>query len=106
MSNFQTVVPHQLGKDQARVQLESVLPTLVSGFGDHVTDLRGDWKGDELHYGFTAVGMKIEGRLVVEDAAARVYCQLPFAAMLFRGRLEKEIHTHLGNALRGPEAQS
>lgn len=106
MANFQTQVPHQLGKVQARTQLETVLPELVSGFGDSVSDLQGHWKGDELHYGFTAVGMRIEGRLVVEETAAHVYCQLPFAAMLFRGRLEKEIHTHLGNALRVPPSGS
>ncbi|MFO0868044.1 MAG: polyhydroxyalkanoic acid system family protein [Pirellulales bacterium] len=99
MAQFSTQVPHQLGRDGARARLEQVLPRLAAGFGDEVRDLEGTWHGHELHYGFTAVGLKIQGRIIVEEAAAHVHCQLPLAAMLFRGRLEKEIHTRLGEAL-------
>ena len=34
-----------------------------------------------------------------EEAAARVHCQLPMAALLFRGRIEQEIRLHLSAAL-------
>lgn len=100
MPEFVTTVPHSLGQAQARTQLESVLPRLVEGFGDHVTDMQGEWRSNELHYGFIALGMSIQGRLVVEEAAAHVHCKVPFAAMLFKGRIEQEIKTHLGAALR------
>lgn len=100
MASFQTVVPHQLGLAEARARLESVLPELAAGFGDHVSELVGTWQENELQYGFTAVGMKVSGRIVVEELAARVHCQLPFAAMLFRGRIEQEIRTHLAHALK------
>jgi hypothetical protein len=101
MAQFQTVVPHQLGRAAARARLEQVLPRLAAGFGDQLSDLQGAWHGHELHYGFTAVGFKITGQIVVEEAAARVHCQLPMAALLFRGRIEQEIRVHLSAALRG-----
>lgn len=102
MAQFQTVVPHQLGRSAARARLEQVLPRMAAGFGDQLRDLHGAWHDHELHYGFTAVGFKITGQIIVEEAAARVHCQLPMAAMLFRGRIEQEIRLHLGAALRDP----
>ncbi len=100
MPEFVTSVPHALGQAQAKTRLESVLPRLIEGFGDNVSDVTGEWRSNELHYGFVALGMSIKGRLVVEDDAAHVHSQVPFAAMLFRGRIEQEIKTHLSNALR------
>lgn len=104
MAQFQTVVPHRLGQSAARVRLEHVLPRMAAGFGDQLSDLEGDWRGNELHYGFTAVGFRITGQIVVEEAAARVHCQLPMAALLFRGRIEQEIRLHLGAALSDTQA--
>jgi hypothetical protein len=100
MAQFQTVVPHRLGRTAARARLEEVLPRMVAGFGDQLSDLQGSWHGHELRYGFTAVGFKITGQILVEEAEARVQCQLPMAALLFRGRIEQEIRHHLSAALK------
>ena len=91
MAQFQTVVLHQLGRSAARARLEEILPRLAAGFGDQLSNLRGVWHENELHYGFTAVGFQITGQIVVDEQSARVHCQLPMAAMLFRGVCARSI---------------
>ena len=53
-------------------------------------------------FGENLKGITIDGELVVDDDQALVRCRLPFAAMLFRGRIESDIQKTLREALTGP----
>lgn len=99
MPRITTEVPHQLGQSQAIERLRVFVPRMAESFADQVRDMQGEWIENALHYSFVAVGFKVRGQLIVEEAVARVHCDVPLAAMLIRGRLEKEIRGRLTSLL-------
>ena len=100
MPSITTEVGHSLGKDLAVQRLNDFMTNVHQQFPGALTQVESQWHGNELRYGFTARGLRIQGTLTVEDQLARVECQLPFAAMLMRGMIEKEIRGQLEQMLR------
>ena len=47
----------------------------------------------------TTFGMKFKGLLTVEDDAVQIDGDLPFAAMMFKGRIESEVRDSLEKLL-------
>ena len=72
---------------------------IKSQYGDHVQDLEENWVDHILHFGFSAKGFKINGNVKVEEQQVTFDGKLPFAAAMFRGRIEKEVRTALTRAL-------
>lgn len=100
MPQFTTEVSHQLGQSQALERLRVFLPQMAESYADHLRDMQGEWIDNSLHYSFVAIGFAVRGRLIVEEAVARVHCEVPLPAMLIRGRLEQEIRSRLTQLLR------
>ena len=88
-------VPHKLGTAAAVERLTAFLDGVRRDYADKISNVRGGWQQNMLHFGFTTYGMAIEGTLTVEDAAVRVAGKLPLAAALFRGQVEKTIRDEL-----------
>ena len=99
MPSLTTVVPHTLGRELALERLRNFVTSAQDRYRDHLSDMEGTWVDNRLDYGFRARGLKIAGTLTVEDEHARVELQLPFAALIFRGQLEQEIHRQLKETL-------
>lgn len=99
MPRITTEVSHQLGQSQAIERLRVFVPRMAESFADQVRDMQGQWIENALHYSFVAVGFTVRGQLIVEESVARVHCDVPVAAMLIRGRLEKEIRGRLTRLL-------
>jgi len=68
-------------------------------YGDRVSGLHEQWNDHELCFAFTAAKMKIAGKVSVEPAAVRVTAELPWAAMVFRGLIERQVRQQLGELL-------
>lgn len=100
MPGFKANFEHNLGKDKAIEKLKSFSDEVRAKYGSQITDLEESWdeKGN-LQFGFKALGMKISGLLQVDDREARIEGELPFAAVMFRGKIEQEITAALANAL-------
>lgn len=93
-------VPHQLPIAEAVTRLQNFLEEVRREHADRVSNVQGDWQGETLQFGFTAMSMKINGNLVVREEEVHVSGNLPFAASLFRGTIESTIRGELEKLLR------
>src|SRR4030095_4541539 len=82
--------PHQLGRDVAQTRLRGLLEKVKARHGDKVSDLRESWTDNVLHFGFRTFGFNVEGVVMVDDSEVRLDGQIPFAAVMFKGKIEQE----------------
>ena len=99
MPTFSTEVPHQLGAEQATERLKQFVEQVREQYKEFVTDLQGSWADNLLTFSFRAYGFKIDGTLTVDERAARLAGTLPFAAVVFRGKIEQTIAGELRREL-------
>ena len=99
MPAFNVSVPHALGQPAALGRVQQFLDNVERDYAAHVSDVRGEWTGHRLQFGFVATGMPISGTLVVEESHVHVNGPLPLAAVLFRGRIEQTIREQLQQLL-------
>jgi len=95
MPKFGVTVPHQLTKDEARSRLERFIEVLQTKFEGKVSDLQQSWDGDTLNFGFKTFGIQLKGGIAVNDNELQLDGDLPFAAMMFRGKIESDIKEQL-----------
>ena len=99
MPKFNTAVPNPLGKDNARSAVEGLLSRVTEKYGDQVSALDQSWEGDTLNFSMTTYGFKITGNLVVEEEQVKIDGDLPFAAAMFKGKIEGSIRNELEKCL-------
>jgi putative polyhydroxyalkanoate system protein len=95
MPKFGVRVPHTLTKDEARSRLERFVEMIEMKYADKVSDLRQSWEGDTLKFHFKSYGIALDGGITVEDNELNLAGDLPFAAMMFKGKIESEIRESL-----------
>ena len=100
MASFRVAVPHNLGREQARARVERFLDEVRRDYADQISDVRGQWTGDQLDFSFVAMGLTIRGSLAVHDDLVEVFGPLPLAAMFFRGQIEQTMRQELEKLLR------
>jgi len=96
--NFQ--IPHELSAQDAQGRLQRFSEHLESKFGDQVKDLEQSWSDKELSFGFKTYGIRIDGKITVESESVNVDADLPFSAMMFKGKIESEIRQQLERILK------
>jgi hypothetical protein len=99
MPAFNVEVPHQLGQQSARQRLEHFIQKATETYKDQISELEGNWNDDTLDFRITTYGFKISGKLEVMENLVRLSGQLPFAAIAFRGKIEKAFASELNRAL-------
>lgn len=95
MPKFNLEIPHQLSVDEAKDRLTRFTEMISSKFQDSVEDLEQSWSGDSLSFGFKTFGFKIQGEIEVLENKLVLNGDLPFAAMMFKGKIESEIRQQL-----------
>lgn len=95
MPKMSVNVPHQLDQEQATERLKGILEKIKERYQGQVSDLHEDWQGNVLNYAFKTFGFNVKGAMHVEPQQVRVEGDLPFAAMMFKGRIEQELKTTL-----------
>ncbi len=100
MPSFGLKLPHPLGQETAMARLRDFATSIHQQSHDRVQNVEQRWEGNHLLFSFSTAGLSISGRVVVEEEHALVEGQLPFAAVVFRGRIEQEIRTRLEALLR------
>ncbi len=91
MPKVNVSVPHKLGADEAKRRIQSLITDSKSKFGSQATDVRETWTENHNDFGFKAMGMSVTGSLDVQPSAVGISMDLPFAALPFKGKIEKEI---------------
>jgi putative polyhydroxyalkanoate system protein len=99
MPSLTITVPHSLGADEATARLKTFLERLKEKYKDQMSNLEQQWEGNKLDYGFSTFGFNIKGDLNVEPNEVRVSGSLPFAAMMFKGKIEQSIREELEKLL-------
>jgi len=99
MPEFKTEVPHQLGKEEAVLRLKSFVEQVRDRFQDQLDNADGAWLDNVLDFTLNASGVRITGKLTVEETRAHVAGQLPLIAVPLRGMIERQIASQLQSAL-------
>lgn len=100
MPKLSITLPHTLGRDQAAERLNSFMERLKEKHQDRVGDLQEEWEGDTLKFSFTTFGFKISGVGTLSESEVKMDIDLPFAAMMFKGKIEGEIRETLTRILK------
>lgn len=99
MPGFSTEVPHELGQEAAVEKLKGFLDQVQQRYPKEISEIEGDWNANVLSYAFTTFGIKVDGTLTVEEALVRMDGNLPFAAMMFKGKISQSIKVALEKAI-------
>lgn len=95
-------VPHNLPQQKAVEQARPALDKTVSDFEGH--DLQIAWNGPAADFSFKSLAFTIKGNVTIDAEQATVQVDLPFAAMMFKDKVEKAIAKNLSRALTPPTA--
>ncbi len=100
MPKFNFEIPHSLSADDAQAKVQKFAEALQSKLKDQVSDLQQTWDGNDLVFGFKTFGIKIDGKISVLDDKLAIEGELPFAAMMFKGKIESEMREQLERLLK------
>jgi hypothetical protein len=95
-------IPHTLGKEAALEKTKTFLERVKQKYADKVSALDGQWSDNVLTFKLTTFGITINGTLTVEETVAKFVGDIPFAAMMFKGQIEKGIREELEKCLKAP----
>jgi hypothetical protein len=95
MPKLTVTVPHTLDPQEATKRLQGFLERVRSRYADQVSDLEEEWGENSGTFGFKTYGFNVKGSMAVEPNQVRVEGDLPFAAMMFKGRVEQTIRENL-----------
>jgi hypothetical protein len=99
MPSLSLTTPHALGLEEATTRLKNFFEKLKERHKDQVSNLEEQWHDNRLEYGFSTYGFNIKGELTVEPNEVRVNGTLPFAAMMFKGKIEQSVREELEKLL-------
>ncbi len=91
MPSLKLVFPHQLGQPEAAARLKNLLTRVKEKYQDQVSDLQESWNENTLTFSFSTYGFKVNGDVIVEPSEVRLDGQIPFAAMMFKGKIENAL---------------
>jgi hypothetical protein len=99
MPKINITVPHQLGQPVATERLHSFLARLKEKHQDQVSNLQEEWTDNSLKFSFKTFGFQFQGLGTVSDTETKIDLDMPFAAMMFKGKIESEIRDTLTRVL-------
>ncbi len=99
MPSLTIKVPHSLGTEEATTRLKSFFEKLKERHQDKMSNLEEQWDGNCLNYAFSTFGFNIKGDMNVESEEVCVNGNLPFAAMMFKGKIEQSVREELEKVL-------
>ena len=99
MPKMSVTVPHQLGQAEAAKRLGGFMEEVQKKYADQLKIVEQNFGETGGTFAFKTMGMTISGRIEVRESEVLVECDLPFAAMMFKGRIEKEMRESLVKVL-------
>jgi putative polyhydroxyalkanoate system protein len=85
------LVPHRLGRQEARRRLDSGIDRLQRELRALLSGLDYHWQGDTLYFSASAMWQRITGRIEVLDDAVRVEIELPWVMRFLRDTITKRV---------------
>lgn len=84
-------VPNPLGQSRALELVAQFMPQVQERFKDLVKDVEQTVAGNQINFSFRTMGLKITGTTTIEDSKVNVKMDLPFAAMMIKGKIQSEM---------------
>jgi len=95
MPSLTVAVPHDLQQQEATDRLKARFGNLKDRFGRDVRDVKEEWDGHLLRFGFTTYGIQIRGTVTSGASDVTVAADLPLVAMPLKGAIERQIREEL-----------
>jgi len=93
-------VPNPIGQERALDLIQSFMPKVQERFKDSIKDVQQDVTGNVVSFSFKSMGMGIQGSLTVDEQQVNVAMDLPFAALMVKGKIQSEMTDALKRLLR------
>jgi len=97
MPDVTVEVPHGLDPQEVIDKAKPVLEKTISDFEGH--DLEMQWTDNRAEFSFKSLAFTIKGNMVVETGKLTVTIELPFAAMMFKDKVQQAISKRLTKAM-------
>ena len=91
MPKLNMSVSHSLTQEEAVKRIKNLLNDVKTQFADKIRDLHEEWDGNVGKFDFSAMGFPVSGTLTVKTSQVDISGHLPFAAILFKGKIESTI---------------
>lgn len=101
MPKVVVAVPHSDDADEIVRRAEPYIEKIVEDFQGE--DLELEWEGRRADFTFTSLTFKIKGDVEVDENQIAVGVDLPFAALMFKDKVEKAIKKNLTRAVEGEQ---
>ncbi len=99
MPSMNVTVPHPFTQDEATERLKKLLEFAKARNEGKVTDLVEEWTDHRLTFSFSTFGFKVSGSVDVEPHDVQVQGTIPFAAVMFKGKIEQAVKDELRRVL-------
>ena len=99
MPKLTVAVPHSLSQEEVTSRLKGFLERVRGRYEDQVSDLQEQWGENSGTFSFKTYGFNVKGNVDVEPSQVKVEGDLPFAAMMFKGKVEQAIRENLTRLL-------
>jgi putative polyhydroxyalkanoate system protein len=100
------LVPHRLGRQEARRRLDRGIGRLEDELGTILSGLDHHWQGDTLNFTASAMWQRITGRIEVLDDAVRVEIELPWVMQFLRDTITKRVRGRSVALLEKPPGEA
>ena len=99
MPKMSLAIPHELGSEEATERVTRLAAKIHDRYKDQAKDLEESWEGNTLNFSFRSMGMNFKGDVTVEDSEVKMTGDLPFAAMMFKGKIEQAVREQMTKTL-------
>ncbi len=82
---------HSLKQDEALKRIKGLLNKLKNDYGSMVSELSERWNDNVAEFSFKAMGMMVEGTILVTDSVVGLDAKIPLAALPFKSTIEQKI---------------
>jgi hypothetical protein len=91
MPKISLSIAHALPPAEACARLKNLLNEVKAQNADKISDLHEEWDGHSGKFRLLAAGFRVSGAVIVKESQVDITGDLPFAAILFKGRIESAI---------------
>jgi Putative polyhydroxyalkanoic acid system protein (PHA_gran_rgn) len=99
MPKFSVTIPHSLTKEEAVQRLGKFADKVQEHYKDTIKDFEQSWDGDVSKFSFKTFGLIISGKMLIDAPEVKLEGEMPFAAMMFKGKIEQSIRGELAKLL-------
>jgi len=89
-----------IDKTEALGRIKKLIPELKEEYKGQISDITEKWNGDNADFGFKIMGFSINGIFNISDDNLNISAKLPFAALPFKGTIEKLIREKSNELLK------